>query len=353
MEILILLALVAIWLFDKYDKAQRKAKAEQTASSSGRPASSFAPLSVLERASCIETHRFEGSEMHCADCGWSVGAIRKAGRPCSFDRSPFAEQLRRGGWGQQGEAAFREAHQQYRQHDRKHRTAGRSGTRSEPRFDPREPSRDRGTGDARSNARREHHESNDKAYTTNESGRPWFEIKGHYATHRYAGRGMACLDCGLATTAIVDTWWPCASDWSPFAEKLREGGWWGADEEAEFEQDLADYMESREMERPNRWGSEWTGESQGSGGDRRRRTDGNERRRSTGERRSATGSEAEALSVLELEPGATASEIKKAWRDLCRVWHPDRFGHDERMRVKATAKLATINNAYDVLRGGR
>jgi hypothetical protein len=58
----------------------------------------------------------------------------------------------------------------------------------------------------------------------------------------------------------------------------------------------------------------------------------------------------EALDVLELRPGATANEIKEAYRDMVKVWHPDRFGNDLRLRQKAERQLKLINEAYRVLR---
>lgn len=57
----------------------------------------------------------------------------------------------------------------------------------------------------------------------------------------------------------------------------------------------------------------------------------------------------EALDVLALRPGATSKEIKEAYRDLVKVWHPDRFGDDQRLRQKAEAKLKEINEAYNLL----
>lgn len=57
----------------------------------------------------------------------------------------------------------------------------------------------------------------------------------------------------------------------------------------------------------------------------------------------------EALDVLALRPGATSAEIKEAYRDLVKVWHPDRFGDDQRLRQKAEAKLKEINEAYNLL----
>jgi len=61
----------------------------------------------------------------------------------------------------------------------------------------------------------------------------------------------------------------------------------------------------------------------------------------------------EALDVLALRPGASALEIKGAYRDLVKVWHPDRFGSDPRLREKAEDKLKQINEAYVVLQADR
>jgi curved DNA-binding protein CbpA len=55
------------------------------------------------------------------------------------------------------------------------------------------------------------------------------------------------------------------------------------------------------------------------------------------------------LAVLGLTPGATLAEIKQARTDLVKVWHPDRFSHDARLKVKAEEKLKEINAAYEWL----
>lgn len=55
------------------------------------------------------------------------------------------------------------------------------------------------------------------------------------------------------------------------------------------------------------------------------------------------------LELLGLKPGASAQEIKAAYRDLAKVWHPDRFAHDERLQEKAQNKLKEINEAYEAL----
>src|SRR3989338_5562248 len=53
--------------------------------------------------------------------------------------------------------------------------------------------------------------------------------------------------------------------------------------------------------------------------------------------------------ILELKPGASLEEVKRAYRDLVRVWHPDRFSHDPRLQQRAQEKLKEINEAYEKL----
>lgn len=55
------------------------------------------------------------------------------------------------------------------------------------------------------------------------------------------------------------------------------------------------------------------------------------------------------LAVLELPPGASAEQIRQAWRELAKVWHPDRFGHDPALQARATSRLTAINAAYEQL----
>jgi hypothetical protein len=56
------------------------------------------------------------------------------------------------------------------------------------------------------------------------------------------------------------------------------------------------------------------------------------------------------LRILELESSASLGEIKQAYKDLVTVWHPDRFGHNPRLREKAEGKLKQFNQAYEALR---
>jgi preprotein translocase subunit Sec63 len=59
------------------------------------------------------------------------------------------------------------------------------------------------------------------------------------------------------------------------------------------------------------------------------------------------------LRVLGLEAGASEQAVKEAYRDLMKVWHPDRFGTDARLREKAQTKLTEVNAAYEHLRNYR
>ena len=51
----------------------------------------------------------------------------------------------------------------------------------------------------------------------------------------------------------------------------------------------------------------------------------------------------DAYRLLDLDPGVSDEEVKMACRDLTKVWHPDRFGHDPRLRERAEEKLKAIH----------
>lgn len=53
---------------------------------------------------------------------------------------------------------------------------------------------------------------------------------------------------------------------------------------------------------------------------------------------------------LELQQGATLDAVESAWSDLSKVWQPDRFPNDERLRQKAESRLNEINSAYAQLK---
>ncbi|MGG6294251.1 DnaJ domain-containing protein [Leptolyngbya sp. AN02str] len=54
--------------------------------------------------------------------------------------------------------------------------------------------------------------------------------------------------------------------------------------------------------------------------------------------------------TLGLKPGASAAEIKAAYRDLAKQWHPDRFMSNRQEASIAEEKLKAINEAYRLLR---
>ncbi|MFM8552934.1 MAG: J domain-containing protein, partial [Nitrospiraceae bacterium] len=53
--------------------------------------------------------------------------------------------------------------------------------------------------------------------------------------------------------------------------------------------------------------------------------------------------------VLEIAPGATSEDIKKAWHEQMQVWHPDRFSHSSALYKKAETRTQLINQAYQTL----
>jgi len=57
-----------------------------------------------------------------------------------------------------------------------------------------------------------------------------------------------------------------------------------------------------------------------------------------------------ALQTLELEPTANRNQIDEAYRTLVKVWHPDRFQHDAKLKKVAEDKLQAINSAYNLLK---
>ena len=56
---------------------------------------------------------------------------------------------------------------------------------------------------------------------------------------------------------------------------------------------------------------------------------------------------------MELETTGSLHEAKRTYKDLVRVWHPDRFQSNPRLKQKADQKLREINLAYNYLRSYR
>ena len=54
--------------------------------------------------------------------------------------------------------------------------------------------------------------------------------------------------------------------------------------------------------------------------------------------------------ILELDRDVTIDEVKRAYKDLVNIWHPDRFSNNPRLRQKAEDKLKEINEAYETVK---
>ena len=53
--------------------------------------------------------------------------------------------------------------------------------------------------------------------------------------------------------------------------------------------------------------------------------------------------------ILEVKPESPFKEVKRAYREMAKVWHPDRFPNDPSLQSKGQEKLKQINRAYEKL----
>jgi DnaJ domain len=58
---------------------------------------------------------------------------------------------------------------------------------------------------------------------------------------------------------------------------------------------------------------------------------------------------ASAYAVLGLRRGCTSLEVKRAYKQLVKRWHPDRYAADPAGQAEATAQLRQINHAFRVV----
>ncbi len=53
--------------------------------------------------------------------------------------------------------------------------------------------------------------------------------------------------------------------------------------------------------------------------------------------------------IFEINSKTSMEEVKRVYRDLVTIWHPDRFSHNPRLKEIAEKKLKEVNMAYRLL----
>jgi hypothetical protein len=54
--------------------------------------------------------------------------------------------------------------------------------------------------------------------------------------------------------------------------------------------------------------------------------------------------------LLEVPPGASPEEIQRSFRELIKIWHPDRFADQPELQRRATQKTSELTRAFQWLR---
>ncbi len=58
-----------------------------------------------------------------------------------------------------------------------------------------------------------------------------------------------------------------------------------------------------------------------------------------------------AYTALEIDPSASAADVRSAYLDLVKVWHPDRYQREpERLRIRAEQKFKDVGRAWDLIK---
>lgn len=57
----------------------------------------------------------------------------------------------------------------------------------------------------------------------------------------------------------------------------------------------------------------------------------------------------DAYQILGVAAGASEATVREAYRDMVKVWHPDRHENDPRLKVKAVERLRAINEARSLI----
>ncbi len=58
----------------------------------------------------------------------------------------------------------------------------------------------------------------------------------------------------------------------------------------------------------------------------------------------------QAYRVLGLAPDSSALRIKREYRRLAKLWHPDKFPHNTAEQRRATERMREINDAYQLIK---
>jgi curved DNA-binding protein CbpA len=58
---------------------------------------------------------------------------------------------------------------------------------------------------------------------------------------------------------------------------------------------------------------------------------------------------ARAYKILELSQDASFAEVKQAYRNLVKKWHPDLFVGKPQLQKQAQEKMHLVNEAYNIL----
>lgn len=59
---------------------------------------------------------------------------------------------------------------------------------------------------------------------------------------------------------------------------------------------------------------------------------------------------AQYYAVLSIDSAASSETVKQAYRNLAKIWHPDRYVHDLRLKAQAEIEIKKINQAYEAIK---
>ena len=59
---------------------------------------------------------------------------------------------------------------------------------------------------------------------------------------------------------------------------------------------------------------------------------------------------AQYYAVLSIDSAASPETVKQAYRNLAKIWHPDKYVHDSRLKAQAEIEIKKINQAYTAIK---